>query len=169
MAGGTDPQLTGCKGDGGRFHLRHLVELALNFGSTVGAVQTLNVIHPGFQVSAHRMVAVVFLVVMVMMLMAAGAFVLVIIVVMMVVMLVAAIALVLTMVVMVVLVVMVMTAAAFFLMVVVMLVFMFVRHIKILLLRQSKQCDVRSAALHISFDNCCFLKYNVSVTEHFVL
>ena len=73
------------------------------------------------------------------------------------------------MVVMVVLVVMVMTAAAFFLMVVFMLVFMFVRHIKILLFRQSKQCDVRSAALHILFDNCCFLKYNVSVTEHFVL
>ena len=74
---------------------------------------------------------------------------------------------------MVVLVVMVMTAAAFFLMVVVMLVFMFmfmfVRHIKILLFRQSKHCDVRSAAPHISFDNCCFLKYNVSVTEHFVL
>ena len=88
---------------------------------------------------------------------------------MMVVMLMAAIALVLAMVVMVVLVVMVMTAAAFFLMVVVMLVFMFVRHIKILLFRQSKHCDVRSAALHILFDNCCFLKYNISVTEHFVL
>ena len=52
---------------------------------------------------------------------------------------------------------------------VVMLVFLFVRHIKILLFRQSKHCDVRSAALHISFDNCCFLKYNVSITEHFVL
>ena len=166
MAGGTDPQLTGCKGDGGRFHLRHLVELALNFSGTVGAVQTINVIHPGFQVSIHRVAAVVFLVVMVMMLMAAGAFVLLVVMVMM---LMAAIALVLAMVVMVVLVVMVMTAAAFFLMVVVMLVFMFVRHIKILLFRQSKHCDVRSAALHISFDNCCFLKYNVSVTEHFVL